>query len=226
MIQYQSSYYGIVGLGEDYIAHFGTKGSKWGVRRYQNEDGSYTAAGAANGGRYAPKNTGSSRKEKRLAKYYTKETAKLNKRYGKQLRRLDKKVDKLENKYNRAADRGASNRKLNRIANRYEKAATKRNERDLSKAAEYSKIEANSTNYKAMKRERRSVRRKARHGALMYGALGGNAIGAAIWQGARRGKYKERVRISKSARKQINRTSAVNAAYSRAELERKKIKRR
>lgn len=29
----------------DYIAHFGIKGMKCGVRRYQNEDGSYTQAG-------------------------------------------------------------------------------------------------------------------------------------------------------------------------------------
>ena len=29
----------------DYIAHHGVKGQKWGVRRYQNSDGSYTNAG-------------------------------------------------------------------------------------------------------------------------------------------------------------------------------------
>ena len=29
----------------DYLAHYGILGQKWGVRRYQNEDGSYTEAG-------------------------------------------------------------------------------------------------------------------------------------------------------------------------------------
>lgn len=38
------SYYAIL-TGDSYIAHHGIKGQKWGVRRYQNADGSLTAAG-------------------------------------------------------------------------------------------------------------------------------------------------------------------------------------
>ena len=30
---------------EDYISHHGIKGQKWGIRRFQNPDGSLTAAG-------------------------------------------------------------------------------------------------------------------------------------------------------------------------------------
>ena len=30
----------------DFLAHYGVKGQKWGVRNWQNEDGSYTTAGA------------------------------------------------------------------------------------------------------------------------------------------------------------------------------------
>ena len=39
------SYYGISDLGDPYLMHHGIKGMKWGVRRYQNEDGSLTSAG-------------------------------------------------------------------------------------------------------------------------------------------------------------------------------------
>lgn len=46
-MKYESQYYGVVFLG-DSISHHGIKGQRWGVRRFQNEDGSYTAAGKAN----------------------------------------------------------------------------------------------------------------------------------------------------------------------------------
>ena len=32
-------------INDNYLAHHGVKGMKWGVRRYQNFNGSYTQAG-------------------------------------------------------------------------------------------------------------------------------------------------------------------------------------
>lgn len=48
MAIYYESYYGVSSLGSnDYLMHHGIKGMKWGVRRYQNADGSLTGAGRA-----------------------------------------------------------------------------------------------------------------------------------------------------------------------------------
>lgn len=57
---------------DNYIAHFGIKGQKWGVRRYQNPDGTLTEAGKA----HYSVNTGGN---ERLANKFIKENAKLQK---------------------------------------------------------------------------------------------------------------------------------------------------
>lgn len=51
------------------LYHHGIKGMKWGVRRYQNEDGSLTAAGKARYGSGDESGQKLSRKEKKLNKY-------------------------------------------------------------------------------------------------------------------------------------------------------------
>ena len=61
------------------LYHYGTKGMRWGVRRYQNADGSLTEAGF-----------------KRLDKYRSKELDKVIDKY--QVEKLAKQRDKLERK--------------------------------------------------------------------------------------------------------------------------------
>lgn len=80
---------------EDSLAHYGIKGMKWGVRRYQNKDGSYTSAGL---------------KRRRQTSSDYEETKELRKKSYKELsdselKRLNKRLN-LESEYRRLNPQG------------------------------------------------------------------------------------------------------------------------
>lgn len=67
---------------QEYLEHYGILGMKWGVRRYQNKDGTLTAAGKARLGVHKPKTS--------TEKWKYKQVTKIDKLYEKSYRKLDK----------------------------------------------------------------------------------------------------------------------------------------
>lgn len=78
---YGNPYYEPYAGYEEYLEHFGVKGMKWGIRRYQNENGSLTEAGKAKLKKYKDKEY--KRVDKLRAKYEDKYSRALHKRKAK-----------------------------------------------------------------------------------------------------------------------------------------------
>ena len=95
----------------DELFHHGIKGQKWGIRRYQNPDGTYTSEGKA---RYGAKND---RQASSLAKYQNKEYEKAKAYYDLNSKMYDKRIEKLTGKRDKALS-NLNLKKAMRISNK------------------------------------------------------------------------------------------------------------
>ena len=112
----------MINYEEEYLAHHGTKGQRWGVRRFQNSDGSLTAAGKL---RYSVDNGGRSISKKvdpksaaKLKKRQVKEDAKLERLKIKEAAKNEKLEKKKSHISNKEYVKTLSDEKLKAINNR------------------------------------------------------------------------------------------------------------
>ena len=78
-----SKYYGVTFADSrnDSLEHFGIKGQKWGVRRFQNEDGSLTEAGQKRYGKYKTRADNFAKSAQEMS-YWRKQTEGAGKKFG------------------------------------------------------------------------------------------------------------------------------------------------
>ena len=103
-----------------YLVHYGIEGQKWGVRRFQNEDGTYTEEGLKR------REKGHFISEQRNTnKAFDKITSKMQRNQEKGKRVSDKKYNK---QYNKAVELGTKHRALEYISQNPRKKHWKRDE--------------------------------------------------------------------------------------------------
>lgn len=143
-----------------YLAHHGILGQKWGVRRFQNKDGTLTEAG-----------------KKRYSDYVDRETALLDRKYALKIAKSENRVRKAENAATNASFSGNSARQAKADA-KLKQAKITRDYVAGMKALEHSKILAADQSFISLEQ---SIETKAniRSATEWIGAIGFGILGYA-----------------------------------------------
>lgn len=164
-------------LEHDYLCHYGIKGMKWGLRRYQNSDGSLTAAGRARYGDF--KTLGKHiNDEKKKARVLAGAAATTDRALTRANQRVQKYTDKLEARRAKGKDTTRQERKLN---------AAKESQKDITNLAETNRA-AVKKHYDSLVKEfgKETVNNVVRNekGEISDGVAKGKALTASLITGS------------------------------------------
>ena len=200
---------------EQYLVHHGIQGQKWGVRRYQNEDGTLTPAGMA---RY-----GSSKEERwqgRELKKNDKKWDRQEKSWSKSLARTEKSISKLNEK-KASLDDKSKIAKLNKKINRKEQQAIAKDaQKRIAEGMKLAESEAiRNMKLSDIKDERKYLmeQRLIDQATLVAATAVANAGGVGFYRWGDDNTRKTEYRVSRSTRKEIEKN-----AYAAAKEDRKR----
>lgn len=166
--------------GTDYLMHHGIKGQKWGIRRFQNPDGTLTEAG-----------------KRKLQAYKDSEATKATKRYDKMLQKNARMASRLQNSKRRASD-NLDAKRVNVINSKIELNSLKRKGIEKMKASEMKAI--TSMSYESMQKEKNAVKKAGARAVamtaatmLLFGAVG-SPVSVLYYPNAQKIKTEERLR--------------------------------
>lgn len=162
---------------QNYLCHYGIKGMKWGIRRYQNPDGSLTAAGRARYGDF--KTLGKHiNEEKKKARVLAGAAATTDRALTRANERVKKYSDKLEARRTKGKDTTRQERKLN---------AAKESQKEIRNLAETNR-DAVKKHYDSLVKEfgKENVNNVVRNekGEISDGVAKGKAMVASIVGGS------------------------------------------
>ena len=149
-----------------YLIHYGIQGQKWGVRRFQNEDGTYTSEGLER--RRQGTESYASNREIRRATKEGKQEAKYNEALAKQQKAINRRFDKVTGKIERDKSEGKeiSQRRINKAV----KLGTEFRKRDyIAKDPSYY--------YSQMEGNRKATATATLAGTVLFGVPSGIASG-------------------------------------------------
>lgn len=168
---------------DGYLCHYGIKGQRWGIRRFQNENGTYTAAGKERYAKYSDTAEKSAKAAKTFS-YYRQQTENEGKRRG----QAWSTYGKLEAKYAKKAIKSQEK------ANKYAIDSDKKDMRKLlsdegievDKYSEKSQRKAEAAEFRAVLKSKSGDEERAGKSAYDKALAGvdyktGNGVGEYVW---------------------------------------------